>query len=191
LRREPPARRHGRVCVGTPEEARGCTFTAVFVPGLAEGLFPRRALEDPLLLDQAREQIPARLPLRADKVVRERLLLHVSAAAAEQHFIISYPRMDSEQARPRVPSFYALEVLRAAEGRLPELKDFEARAAKGASTRLGWPAPRSPADAIDDTEFDLAMLDSLTRGHGSNARGAFVFGQPAASPWVDRAAIGR
>jgi hypothetical protein len=48
---EPPARRFGRVFVGTPQQARGRTFRVVFVPGLAERLFPQKPREDPLLLD--------------------------------------------------------------------------------------------------------------------------------------------
>src|SRR5579883_754009 len=57
LRREPPRRPYGRVFVGSIEEARGCEFPFVFLPGLAEGIFPRRALEDPLLLDEFRRAI--------------------------------------------------------------------------------------------------------------------------------------
>ena len=54
LRREPPSQRWGRVFVGSIEEARGREFSVVFLPGLAEGLFPQRMLEDPLLLDELR-----------------------------------------------------------------------------------------------------------------------------------------
>ena len=55
LRREPPRRRWGRVFVGSIEESRGREFHTVFLPGLAEGMFPQRALEDPLLLDPSRK----------------------------------------------------------------------------------------------------------------------------------------
>ena len=44
LRREPPVRRYGRVFVGAVEEARGRCFDVVFLPGLAEGLFPQPLL---------------------------------------------------------------------------------------------------------------------------------------------------
>ena len=64
LRREPPAQRWGRVFVGSIEEARGREFGVVFLPGLAEGLFPQRMLEDPLLLDELREAVSEHLPLR-------------------------------------------------------------------------------------------------------------------------------
>ena len=53
---EPPSRRYGRVFVGSPSQARGRTFRVVFVPGLAERLFPRKSTQDPLLLDEMRER---------------------------------------------------------------------------------------------------------------------------------------
>jgi hypothetical protein len=51
---DPPARRYGRVFVGTPHQARGRSFRVVFVPGLAERVVPQRPREDPLLLDDRR-----------------------------------------------------------------------------------------------------------------------------------------
>src|ERR1043166_7512316 len=159
LRREPPQRRYGHVFVGSIDEARGCEFGIVFLPGLAEGLFPQRALEDPLLLDDFRRLAGEHLLVRDDRVDRERLRLHLAVAAARERLIASYPRMDVAEARPRVPSFYALELPRAIEGSLPELSAFERRAREAAPARLNWPAPRDAADAIDDAEYDLVMLD--------------------------------
>ena len=158
LRTEPARRRYGYVFVGSMDEALGRAFDVVFVPGVAEGLFPRRALEDPLLLDQHRTKLNARLDTQQQRTARERMLLRSAAAAARMKLVVSYPRMDVTQARARVPSFYALEVVRAAEGRLPSLREFEKRAAKSAPSRLDWPAPVSPDDAIDDAEYDLASL---------------------------------
>ena len=54
---EPPANRYGRVFVGSPHQARGRSFKVVFVPGLAERLFPQKLREDPLLLDDLRREI--------------------------------------------------------------------------------------------------------------------------------------
>src|SRR5688572_20213277 len=56
---EPPLRRYGRLFVGSPSQARGRTFRVVFVPGLAERMFPRKSTQDPLLLDEMREQLNA------------------------------------------------------------------------------------------------------------------------------------
>ncbi len=159
LRHDPPRRRYGCVFVGSIEEARGREFRVVFLPGLAEGLFPRRALEDPLLLDQFRRAPGLEaLPLRDDRVAEERLRLRLAVAATGERLVASYPRMDIGEGRPRVPSFYALELPRAVEGRLPELKEFERQAREAAPARLNWPAPRETGDAIDAIEYDLVIL---------------------------------
>ena len=172
LRTEPPKRRYGRVFVGSIEEARGRSFDVVFLPGLAEGLFPRRALEDPLLLDEYRIKLTANLDTQDERVARERMLLRSAAAAVAQSLVVSYPRMDVTQARARVPSFYALEVIRAAEGRLPSLREFEKRAARAASSRLDWPAPANASDAIDDAEYDLASLQASLKLRGAAGTGS-------------------
>jgi ATP-dependent helicase/nuclease subunit B len=166
LRTEPARRRYGQVFVGSIDEARGRAFDVVFLPGLAEGLFPRRALEDPLLLDQYRENLAVALDTQQQRTARERMLLRSAAAAARTRLGVSYPRMDVTQARARVPSFYALEVVRAAEGHLPSLREFEKRASKSAPSRLEWPAPADPEMAIDAAEYDLASL-RLARTKGS------------------------
>jgi CRISPR/Cas system-associated exonuclease Cas4 (RecB family) len=171
LRREPPPRRYGQVFVGSIEEARARTFDVVFLPGLAEGLFPRRAFEDPLLLDEHRRQFANAITLQDDRVARERLLLHTAAAAAGKRLVVSYPRIDAVESRQRVPSFYALEVVRAAEGRLPDLRHFEKRAAASAPARLGWPAPVDARQAIDDAEYDLATLGPYITAPPGAAKG--------------------
>ena len=172
LRSEPPQRRYGRVFVGSIEEARGRSFDVVFLPGLAEGLFPRRSLEDPLLLDEHRAKLAIGLDNQVQRVARERMLLRSAAAVASKSLVVSYPRMDVAQSRARVPSFYALEVVRAAEGRLPSLREFEKRAARSASARLDWPAPANPRDAIDDAEYDLAALNASLKLRGAAATGS-------------------
>jgi len=168
LRRDPPQRRYGRVFVSSIEEARGREFAVVFLPGLAEGLFPQRAFEDPLLLDDYRRELGQSLLLRDGRVDQERLRLRLALAAARDRLIASYPRMDVAEARPRVPSFYALELPRAVQGRLPELKKFEQLARDAAPARLNWPAPPEAADAIDDAEYDLVTLGhALSRNTGA------------------------
>jgi ATP-dependent helicase/nuclease subunit B len=157
LRVDPPERRYGHVFIASIDEARGREFDVVFLPGLAEGIFPQRALEDPLLLDDYRRELGALL-LRDDRVDQERARLKLAVGAASRRLIASYPRMDVAEARPRVPSFYALELPRAAGGKLPELKTFEQAAASAAPARLNWPAPGGSVDAIDDLEYDLVAL---------------------------------
>ncbi len=157
----PPRRRYGAVFVAPTSAVRGLAFDVVFVPGLAENLFPGKIVEDPVLLDVQRRALAAALPVDAERVAGERLALRLAAGAATQRVFLSYPRVDVERARPRVPSFYALEALQATEGRLPGFDELTARAVKETPARLGWPAPERATEAIDEAEYDLALLAPL------------------------------
>jgi len=182
----PPAQRYGRVFVGPVEAARGMSFEVVFVPGLAEKLFPRKIVEEPILLDAVRAQLSSGLPTNAERLARERLALGLATGAAERRLYLSYPRLDLEQARPRVPSFYALEAVRVAEGRLPNFAELDRRAEAVTSARVGWPAPRDPAEAIDHAEHDLAILDRLLALDPAEAGGTARY-LLTANPYLSRA----
>jgi ATP-dependent helicase/nuclease subunit B len=158
----PPPHRYGKVFVGSVEAARGLSFDAVFLPGLAERMFPRKIVEEPILLDTLRQQISDALATNQSRLENERLALALAVGAAETRICFSYPRLDLQaQPRPRVPSFYALEVWRATEGRLPDFTELARQAETATTPRLGWPGPSDPADAIDSAEHDLAILDRL------------------------------
>jgi len=177
LESAPPSRRFGRIFVGTPDHARGRTFRVVFVPGLAERMFPQRPREDPLLLDALREvvnataaqvgsdsaadQTPVALATQHQRLAAERLLLHLAAGAASERLYVSYPRIELSESRARVPSFYALDLMRAATGRIPDYEWLEARARAAGNATLAWPAPPDPEDAIDEQEHDLSVLRRL------------------------------
>ena len=159
---DPPARRYGRVFVGTPHQARGRAFRVVFVPGLAERIVPQRPREDPLLLDERRAAHRRRSsPRQDDRGSAERLLLKIAIGAATERLYLSYPRMDVAETRARVPSFYALDVMRAITGRVPDHRVLAAEAAEEGGATLAWPAPPDPDRAIDDLEHDLAVLKPL------------------------------
>ena len=158
---EPPARRYGRVFVGTPHQARGRTFRVVFVPGLAERIVPQRPREDPLLLDEQRRAIDPALVDQEQRGSAERLLLKIAIGAAGERVYLSYPRLDVAETRARVPSFYALDVMRAITGRVPDHRVLAAEAAEEGGASLAWPAPKDPNRAIDDLEHDLAVLEPL------------------------------
>ena len=172
LERPRPRRRYGAVFVATPTQMRGMEFDVTIIPGLVERVFPRKLIEDPLLPDSARRQFDPPLPLQADRTAAERLALRLAIGAARDRVALSYPRVDLDQGRPRVPSFYALEILRAAEGHLPGFDELARRAAGDRPSRLGWPVPINPNDAIDDAEFDLAVLDKLLDANPDTTIGA-------------------
>ena len=163
LVRLPTSRPYGRVFVAPVEGARGLVFDVVFVPGLAEKIFPQKVSEDPILRDEQREIIGGGLATNESRISDERFALRIAAGAARQRLLLSFPRLDLELGRPRVPSFYGLEVLRAAEGHLPGFEDLLRRAERAGEARIGWPAPPLPADAIDESEYDLAVLDQILR----------------------------
>lgn len=163
LELEPPAHRYGRVFVCSADQVRGRAFRVAFVPGLAERLFPQKLHEDPLLLDDLRSEIGSELTLQGDRAEHERLLLRLAAGAAAERLYASFPRIETLDARARVPSFYALEVMRAVTGCIPDHQTLESEASEEANASLGWPAPQRPEDAIDDFEHDLSVLRLLMR----------------------------
>jgi ATP-dependent helicase/nuclease subunit B len=160
---EPPTHRYGRVFVCSPDQVRGRALRVGFVPGLAERLFPQRLREDPLLLDDLRREIDGELTLQEDRAEHERLLLRLAVGVAAERLYVSFPRIETAEARARVPSFYALEVMRAVTGSIPDHQQLELEASEEANASLGWPAPVRPEDAIDDFEHDLSILRILMR----------------------------
>src|SRR4051812_29485207 len=159
---DPPRHRYGRVFVGSPQQARGRSFRVVFVAGLAERMFPQKPHEDPMLLDEEmRVPLDAGLAIQETRGRMERLLLRLAVGAPTERLWLSYPRIDITESRPRVPSFYALDVMRAITGRIPHHEELQERAVSEGGAMLAWPSPQEPARAIDDLEHDLAVLRLL------------------------------
>jgi ATP-dependent helicase/nuclease subunit B len=71
----PPSQRYGKVFVGPAEAVRGLSFDAVFAPGLAEWMFPRKIVEEPILLDALRVKIGGGLTTNQSRLEGERLAL--------------------------------------------------------------------------------------------------------------------
>ena len=172
LEHDPPPSRYGRVFVAGPQQARGRTFRVVFVPGLAERMFPRKPHEDPMMLDhEMRVPLGADLVDQEDRGQAERLLLRLAVGSATERLWLSYPRVEIAESRPRVPSFYALDVIRAITGRVPNHEELQDRAAIEGGAGLAWPSPDDPLRAIDDLEHDLAVLRELLQADSARVRG--------------------
>jgi ATP-dependent helicase/nuclease subunit B len=175
---EPPRSRYGRVFVGAPEQLRGRAFKIVFVPGLAERIFPQKLREDPLLLDGDRQRLcgaDSALVTTEDRAAEERLRLRIIAGAASEQVFFSYPRFEAALARPRVPSFYALDVRRTSLGILPVVEQFEHEAGRNSGAELGWLAPDQPQKAVDEIEYDLSVLRLLLKADPKLVRGGARF----------------
>ena len=168
---EPPRRRYGRVFVATPGAMRGRSFDVVFIPALAERMFPQKPREDPLLLDETRRLLGSALPTQEARAELERLQLRLAVGAADRRLYVSFPTLDTREGRPRVPSLYALEVWRAMTGRVPGADELQHTAARAARATLAWPAPPDPREAIDALEHDLAVLARLLEAPEWGTRG--------------------
>ncbi len=165
-REESGGPRYGQVFVSGIEEARGMQFRLVFIPGLNEGMFPRQLREDPLLLDEQRKSLGMR------PAVEDSELLRTALACAADSAVFSFARLDLATGRERVPSFFAVEVLKAARGSGADVGALLEEAKAAGESRIGWSAPSDPADSIDDVEFDLA---SFRRAAVAKQAGGFAW----------------
>ena len=84
--------------------------------------------------------------------------MQIAVGAARRRLYLSYPRLEVAEARARVPSFYALDVARSITGHVPDYEVLAREAELAGASRLAWPAPRDPSEAIDDAEYDLATV---------------------------------
>ena len=113
---------HG-VLTGPPSAALGAELDLVVVCGLAEGTFPARRREDPLLPDRERLVVGRDLPLRGDRTDDDhRALLAVLAAAPEK--LLLYPRGDLRRAAERAPSRWLLDAVQARNNVRPAGEDL-------------------------------------------------------------------
>jgi ATP-dependent helicase/DNAse subunit B len=108
---EPP--QPDRVQVAEPEGIRARRFQAVFVCGLQEGEFPRGASPEPFLPDEDRRAIARAsglvLPIREDRLDRERYLFYVCCSRAERLLVLS-SRSSDEEGNPQPQSFFVEDV---------------------------------------------------------------------------------
>lgn len=169
--RHAPSIAGGAVRICDTREVRGQEFRHVFIVGLAEKIFPTRITPDPWLDDAARNKVEGLLT-RDDKLQQERSALRFALGAASERAVLSWPRVDLEQSRPRVPSFYILEVVSAASGKWPDVRALERYALRAGKARLAWPAPPLKEDALDAAEYDLAAARDALRGLRTKSDGS-------------------
>jgi ATP-dependent helicase/DNAse subunit B len=131
-----------RVQVATPEAIRARRFDVVFACGLQEGEFPRGASPEPFLSDEDRRAIATAsglvLPVREDRLDRERYLFYVCASRAERLLVLS-SRSSDEEGNPQAESYF--------------VDDVRALLAEGAEVRtrslsdVTWTADAAPTAA--------------------------------------------
>jgi ATP-dependent helicase/nuclease subunit B len=136
-------------------QARGLTFAAVFIPGLAEGIYPTIVRQDPLLSDAERGEIgrltggAVSLSYRAERMSEEALLFAMAFESGRERVVLSYPRLEDGTGKERISSSF----LRYVDGYSPggtEEGLREERVSRGPSSSPG-------ALLLSEHEFDLAQ----------------------------------
>jgi len=118
------------------------------VCGLQEGEFPRVAAPEPFLSDDDRRAIASAtglaLPVRADRLERERYLFYVCASRAERLLVLS-SRSSDEEGAPQERSFFVDDLL--------ELLDPEPEERERSLAAVTWTPDTAPTAA----EWDRAL----------------------------------
>ncbi len=190
------SRRRGRFqgCAVTASgimRSRGATFDVVISPGLVEKSFPSRIPEQPLLTDLDRRTLIGlaeelgcgELPLRRNRPAEERYLLSIAVGSARRRLVLTYPRLDRDKGRPRMPSRFLGEVCSALcgialnAGALDE--GCPAEWFRRVPLQRGDRSELDPRLALDGREYDAAAFAS----GGSYSTGYLA----AVSPWFQRA----
>ncbi|OAI38493.1 hypothetical protein AYO39_00980 [Actinobacteria bacterium SCGC AG-212-D09] len=99
----------------------GIEFARVWILGATERSFPPPIRQDPILLDDEREEIskraPAPLAPRSARGSEEALRFALSCEAARERLVVSYARRATGESRPRLPSVFFRELASQLEGR--------------------------------------------------------------------------
>ena len=143
--RLPGARDPGYVAVLDLLRVRTRRFAAVFLLGLEEGTFPRRATETPFLSDDARRELEAkgrgRRLVRPDQLARDRYLFYTACTRPWKRLTL-VREAASDDGRPREPSPFYEEV----RSRFaPAEVDRWTTPASAVRTRLGRWSGRRPS----------------------------------------------
>src|SRR5262249_20438547 len=141
----------GRVFVGELDASVGIDFPLTIVPGLVEGGFPAAPRQDPTLLDAERCRLTG-LPLVDETRALERVRFALAVGAGARRIVLTYPRMDTESGRPRVPSALTVDLREAVTGRRHDFEPLEGF--RGWRTVPLHPAPPAARERpLDEREW--------------------------------------
>jgi ATP-dependent helicase/nuclease subunit B len=151
----------GHVFVGELASTVGVDFPLTIVPGLVEGGFPAAPRQDPILLDGERRRLPG-LPLGQEAPAIERVRFALAVGSGARRVLLTYPRVDAESGRPRVPSLFLLDLLEQVTGERHDFQTLE-RFAGWRSVPL-HPAPPSARERpLDAREWLVARALAARR----------------------------
>ena len=159
--RLPGTREPGRVAVLDLMRARTRRFDSVFILGLEEGVFPRRAPETPFLSDEIRreQEERGRRLARPDALARDRYLFYTACTRPWELLVLVRESADDE-GRPREPSpFY--EEMRL----LFEAAEVERATRRRPLASLTWDVDKAPTE-----RERLRGVATLAAGDSEEAR---------------------
>ncbi|MBI5878772.1 MAG: PD-(D/E)XK nuclease family protein [Chloroflexi bacterium] len=113
----PPPPGHDHVVVTSALGARGLSFRAVALLGMAEGEFPRASVEDPLLTDADRAWLGLAPRLSGDEVT----IFYEAVTRAREHLLLTRPDL-ADDGQPWEPSPYWLHVRERIAPHAPETR---------------------------------------------------------------------
>ena len=168
--------------------ALGMEFDAVWVLGMAEGAFPGRLAEDPLLPDAVRLSAGGgRLPLRRTSAAEERRLYLAALAAGRRRFL-SYARTGQPGRRAQHPAPWLLDAATALNGG-GRVSAEELDRPAFADAAGGWlTVIQSPQSGLDDAadgraadahEFDLSAVAQWRKSNYPLTQHPLALSEPA------------
>jgi ATP-dependent helicase/nuclease subunit B len=104
------------VLVGTPAAALGVDLEVAIVLGMAEGVFPARPHEDPLLNDHERALVADHVPPRRTRIAEQHRQYLAALACTSGARILIHPRGDLRRSARRSPSRWLLDTMEALSG---------------------------------------------------------------------------
>lgn len=176
--------------LGTVAAARGLAFDVVILCGMAQGRFPRRGTQDPILLDEERRALSRSrvdagrigLPLASRTLSEDRMLFRLVLGAAREHIVVTWARFDTDKNRELLPSPFVLATAEALAGKSVDLAGLDALPQ---TTRLSGSPTRFDREPIDLREFDRAAVAAAV-GANDSARALFLrdLHAPLALAWL-------
>jgi RecB family exonuclease len=161
---------HTGCAVSSIMAARGATFDLVIVPGLVEKGFPRHIAEHSLLTELDREALNpladrlgcGQLPLQKRRPDEERYLFRIALGSARRGIVLTYPRLEQDSGRPRIPSRFLTDACSALAGVTVNARMLEEGLPAGLVQRVplvrrAW-APEELGLALDALEYDAGVF---------------------------------
>ena len=168
LTSDPPRRRFGACSSGRRSPRAGAASGSCSCPDWPSGCSRSASARTRCCSTIAAATSIAALATQPARAAEERLQLRLAVGAAGERLYLSFPRIEINESRPRVPSFYVLDIVRAIEGAIPASSPVAAAASRAGAATLAWPAPPDPATAIDEFEHDL--VDAWARCSAASRR---------------------